>query len=85
MHKHFEKISRDEICFIRRNAPRGLYRMVQRKTGRSRAQVDYQLRLEPRHQDLVVIQAAREILKVVTGLSFHKQDPDMKDGTKYYP
>ncbi|RYX87518.1 hypothetical protein EON73_01215 [bacterium] len=59
--------SREEIFFIRDKAPRGLYRMIEIRTGRTRAQVLYQIKQMPDIQDLEIIHAAREILKAITG------------------
>lgn len=62
--------SREEIFFIRDKAPRGMWRLIEIRTGRTRAQVLYQIKQMPDVQDLVVIHAAREILKAVTGEVF---------------
>jgi hypothetical protein len=62
--------SREEIFFIRDKAPRGMWRLIEIRTGRTRAQVLYQIKQMPDIQDLEVIQAAREILKAVTGEVF---------------
>lgn len=62
--------SREEIFFIRDRAPRGMWKMVEIRTGRTRAQVLYQIKQMPDIQDLKVIQAAREILEAITGEVF---------------
>ncbi|RYE13183.1 MAG: hypothetical protein EOP34_09375 [Rickettsiales bacterium] len=62
--------SREEIFFIRDKAPRGMWKLIEIRTGRTRAQVLYQIKQMPDAQDLVIIQAAREILKAVTGEVF---------------
>ena len=62
--------SREEIFFIRDKAPRGMWKLIEIRTGRTRAQVLYQIKQMPDAQDLVIIQAAREILKAVTGEIF---------------
>jgi hypothetical protein len=72
MHNNIAEVSKAELRYIRQHAPRGMFKMVQQRTGRSRSQVDYQLRKDPRKQDLTIIDAAREILSVATGLSYEK-------------
>lgn len=59
--------SQEEILFLRHKAPRGMWKMVEIRTGLTRSQVLYQIMQMPENQDLEVIQASREILKVITG------------------
>lgn len=73
MHKFCEKISKAELRFIREHAPRGLWKMVQLKTGKTRSQVDYQLRLHPEKRDPVIIGTARELLEATTGLRYRSE------------
>ncbi|WP_286850692.1 MULTISPECIES: hypothetical protein [Sphingobacterium] len=70
----FVKASRQELDFIRKHAPRGLWKMIQLKTNKSRSQVDYQLRLSPEHQDRTIIETTRELFQAVTGLTFKDSD-----------
>lgn len=65
-----KKVSREEILFIRKHAPRGMWNMISLRTRKTRSQVDYQLRKTPKKQDITIIQAARDILFAATGLYF---------------
>ncbi|HEY9560342.1 MAG TPA: hypothetical protein VIR29_06095 [Anseongella sp.] len=47
--------------------------MVQLKTGKTRSQVDYQLRLHPEKQDSVITGTARELLEAITGLRYRSE------------
>ncbi|RYE15011.1 MAG: hypothetical protein EOP34_04780 [Rickettsiales bacterium] len=64
--------SQEEILFLRHKAPRGMWKMVEIRTGLTRQQVLYQIMQMPENQNLDVIQAAREILKAITGDEFGK-------------
>jgi hypothetical protein len=64
--------SQEEILFLRHKAPRGMWKMVEVRTGLTRQQVLYQIMQMPENQNLDVIQAAREILKAITGDEFGK-------------
>lgn len=68
--KPFVKASASELEFMRKNAPRGLWKMIQVKTRKSRSQVDYQLRLCPEKQNPIIIDAARELFHAATGLTY---------------
>lgn len=70
LENNIKPASREEIFFIRDKAPRGMWKLIEIRTGRTRAQVLYQIKQMPDAQDLVIIQAAREILKAVTGEVF---------------
>lgn len=72
--KQFVKATQKELDFIRKNAPKGLWKMIQRKTRKSRSQVDYQLRLSPEKQDPVIIETTRELFHVVTGLVYNEKE-----------
>lgn len=72
--KQFVKATQKELEFIRKNAPKGLWKMIQTKTNKSRSQVDYQLRLSPEKQDPVIIEATRELFQVVTGLVYNEKE-----------
>lgn len=74
--KQFVKASQKELDFIRKNAPRGLWKMIQIKTNKSRSQVDYQLRLSPEKQDSVIIETTRELFQVVTGLVYNEKEDE---------
>ncbi|MBB6131526.1 hypothetical protein [Mucilaginibacter lappiensis] len=67
------RASQEEILFLRKHAPKGLWKMVEFRTKRTKAQVLYQIMQMPENQDLLIIQAVREILFVVTGLVYEKQ------------
>jgi hypothetical protein len=75
------RASLKELQFIRKHAPRGMWKMVEIRTGKTRSQVDYQLRQLPENQDLRVVNAAREILLTITGLSFTSNE-EVKDEAK---
>jgi len=66
----FKKASQDELIFICHNMPRGMVSMIQARTGATRSEVLYQLRSGAKVQKTEIIRAAREILFVVTGLSY---------------
>jgi hypothetical protein len=53
--------------------PKGVVKMVMIRTGKTRSQVLYQLVQMPSNQDLEIITAFREILYVITGLSFESK------------
>ncbi|TKC08006.1 hypothetical protein FA048_12645 [Pedobacter polaris] len=65
-----QEASQVELLYLRHNAPRGMWKMVEIRTGKSRSQVHYQIMQMPNNQDLEIIQAAREILFAVTGLKY---------------
>jgi len=70
------KASPDELNFINSHMPRGMVAMIQVRTGSSRSQIRYQLERNPRFQNPLIIQAAREILQAVTGKRFEHQLQD---------
>ena len=75
MHKNIDiikKASKKEIQFLRRSAPRGMLRMVEIRTNRTRTQVSYQIMQMPFNQDREIIQATREILFAITGLKYEQ-------------
>lgn len=71
-----QRASKRELRFIRRHAPRGMWHMVRTRTGKTRSQIDYQLRLMPDNQDPDIIQATREIFFVVTGKRYAPRRPN---------
>jgi hypothetical protein len=73
LEKDTKPASREEILFLRDKAPRGMWKMVEIRTGATREQVLYQIKQMPSNQNLEVIQAAREILKAITGDVFQEQ------------
>ena len=68
----FNRASLDELIFINHNMPRGMVSMIQARTGATRSEVLYQLKHNAKVQKPEIIQAAREILFVVTGLSYEE-------------
>lgn len=75
MHKNIDiikKASKKEINFLRTSAPRGMWKMVEIRTKRSRMQVNYQIMQMPFNQDREIIQATREILFAITGLKYEQ-------------
>ena len=75
MHKNIDiikKASKKEIQFLRGSAPRGMWKMVEIRTNRSRMQVNYQIMQMPINQDREIIQATREILFAITGLKYEQ-------------
>ncbi len=67
-----KKASREELFFLRDNLEKGIIGLAQKRTGKSRSQVQYQLLSMPDNQDLEIINALREILFVVTGKYYKK-------------
>lgn len=63
----------EELLFIKKKMPKGMVKMVMIRTGKTRSQVLYQLVQMPSNQDLEIITAFREILYVITGLSFESK------------
>jgi hypothetical protein len=63
----------EELLFIKKKMPKGVVKMVMIRTGKTRSQVLYQLVQMPSNQDLEIITAFREILYVITGLSFESK------------
>lgn len=57
--------SDDELKWIDENMPKGIIKMVEILTGKTRQQVRYQLYDKPRNQDGEIITALREILFAV--------------------
>ena len=66
------RASQEELLFFRKHAPKGMWRMVEFKAQCAKSQVLYQIMQMPDNQNLNIIQAAREILFVVTGLQYKK-------------
>lgn len=77
--KQFVKATPGELEFIRKNAPRGLWKMIQIRTKKSRSQVDYQLRQTPENQDPLIIDTTRELFHAVTGLVYRDQGLGYED------
>ena len=77
MHQYSENIfreaSQDELIFINHNMPRGMVSMIQARTKATRSDILYQLQRNPKKQKPDVIQAAREILFAITGLSYEEE------------
>lgn len=69
----FEEASHDELLFISHNMPLGMIPMVRIRTGATRSKILYQLKTMPQNQDKDIITALREILFVVTGLSYQNE------------
>lgn len=65
--------SREELEFIRHNLIRGMISLIVYRTCVPRWKVLYELERYPVKQDENIIQAAREILYVVTGLDFQAE------------
>lgn len=65
--------SREEIEFIRHNLIRGMISLIVYRTDEPRWKVLHQLERCPVKQNENIIQAAREILYVVTGLDFQAE------------
>ncbi len=65
--------SREEIEFIRHNLLNGMISLIMYKTGEPRWKVLYELERYPVKQNEKIIQAAREILFVVTGLDYQAE------------
>lgn len=70
--KEIEKITEEELLFLKKNIPKGMIKMVMIRTKKTRSQVLYQLVQMPNNADLEIIQAFREILFAVTQLKFKK-------------
>lgn len=66
--------TQDELLWIRHVMPKGMLKMVEVRTGKSRAQVRYQLYNMPENQDAEIITAIREILYVVTRKKYSVND-----------
>lgn len=66
----FVEATQAELTFIRHNMPKGMVKMVQIRTGKSRSQVLYQIVQMPENQDADIIQAFREILYAITRLKY---------------
>jgi hypothetical protein len=77
MHQYSENIfreaSQDELIFINHNMPRGMVSMIQARTKATRSEILYQLQRNPKKQKSGIIQAAREILFAITGLSYEEE------------
>ncbi|MGV8135980.1 MAG: hypothetical protein AB2L20_12255 [Mangrovibacterium sp.] len=69
----FKEASQDELIFINHNMPRGMVSMIQARTKAKRSEILYQLQRNPKKQNPGVIQAAREILLAITGLSYEEE------------
>lgn len=69
----FKEASQDELIFINHNMPRGMVSMINVRTGATRAEILYQLSHNAKVQKPDIIQAAREILFVVTGLNYEQE------------
>ena len=67
-----KKASREELFFLIDNLEKGIIGLAQKRTGKTRSQVQYQLLSMPDNQDLEIINALREILFVVTGKSYKR-------------
>lgn len=75
MHKNtdiIKKASKKEIVFMKNAAPRGMWKMVEIRTKKTRMQVLYQITQMPPKQDKEIIQASREILFAITGLKYEQ-------------
>lgn len=72
-HNYIEA-SREELQFIRGLKLHGLVSMISKRTGKSRAQILYQLNQNPVIQDQEIINSAREIVYVVTGQKFNSHE-----------
>ncbi|MEL7585309.1 MAG: hypothetical protein AAGU19_01260 [Prolixibacteraceae bacterium] len=69
----FKEASQDELIFVNHNMPRGMVSMIQVRTNATRSEILYQLQRNPKKQKPDVIQAAREILFAITGLSYEEE------------
>ncbi|MBW8326579.1 MAG: hypothetical protein K0M50_17575 [Prolixibacteraceae bacterium] len=69
----FKEASQEELIFICHNMPRGMVAMIQVRTAATRAEVLYQLQRNAKTQKPDIIQAARDILLAITGLSYEEE------------
>lgn len=69
----FVEASQDELLFIKHHMPLGMIPMVKARTGATRSKILYQLQSMPENQDKDIITALREILFVVTGVSYQDE------------
>jgi len=65
--------SKEELAFIKDNMPRGMISMIKIKTGETKRKIEYQIKDNPKVQNPKIIDAAREILKAVKGLSYENR------------
>lgn len=67
-------VSKEELEFLRHHMPRGMVSMIVARTKEPRWRVVYELGKNSGNvRDTKIIQAAREILYVVTGLSYQEE------------
>lgn len=71
--KHYKNAGREELEFLRHNMVRGMIALISHRTGVPRWKVIYELERYPEQQNPEIVQAAREILFVVTGLDFETE------------
>jgi len=69
-----KQASKEELDFLLHNMPRGMISMIVLRTKEPRWKVVYELNKKTSlRQNTKIIQAAREILFAVTGMSFEKE------------
>jgi len=71
--KHYKQAGREELEFLRHNMIKGMIAMIVFRTKMPRWKVIYELERYPQEQNAEIVQAAREILFVVTGLDFETE------------
>lgn len=67
-------VETSEILFIRKNAPRGLYRMVADNLGLDRSKVRNELNRLKEEYDPAIVKEARRLLKATKGLEYRKSE-----------
>lgn len=73
MNGNYKPASQEELDFLRHHMPWGMISMIVHRTKQPRWKVVYELTKVSVNQDPEIIQACREILYIVTGLSFDDQ------------